>query len=89
MSIKKAARAKTLNNTITLDIEYKRSLPKEGLGFVLIRTVTKMLSGGRMDIEVTVCNEDMEIICCSRQIILVLDAVRRFGTREKILAPRI
>lgn len=46
-----------------------------------------MLSGGRMDLEVTICDENMELVCIGRQTILVLQAARRFGdSKEKKLA---
>ncbi|KAG8165857.1 hypothetical protein KVR01_004409 [Diaporthe batatas] len=76
-------KSKTFNTTATLDVEFKKNLPQEGLRFVLVRTEAKMLSGGRMDIHMTICNEDMELICLARQVILVLEAGRKFqaGTR--------
>lgn len=78
------------NNTLTLDIEFKRRLHENGPRFIFIRCATKMLSGGRMDLEVTILNEDMELLCTSRQVILVLEAVRKFGgSGNKTPPPRI
>lgn len=56
-------KAITLDHEVSLDIEYKRCLPEEGLRFVFVRYETQTLSGGRMDIAVTICNEDMELLC--------------------------
>ncbi|KAL1845922.1 hypothetical protein Daus18300_014413 [Diaporthe australafricana] len=71
------------NHTLTIDIEYKRALPKEGLRFVLMRTAANVLSGGRMQIEVAFCNEDMELVATARQSILVLEASRKFDEKRK------
>lgn len=77
-SIAEAMQASTLNSTIILDIEFKRRIPEEGLPFIFCRTTTKMLQDGRMDLDVTICNEDMELLCTSRQLMLVLEAHRKF-----------
>ncbi|KAK7746424.1 hypothetical protein SLS53_002383 [Cytospora paraplurivora] len=77
-SIAEAMQASTLNSTVVLDIEFKRRLPKEGLRFIFTRTATKLLQGGRMDLDVTICNEDMDLVCTSHQLILVLEAQRKF-----------
>lgn len=46
-----------INTTLTLGIEYKRRLPKNGLRFTFTRATTKTLIDGRMDIDLTICNE--------------------------------
>lgn len=74
---------------MTLEVEFKRILPKDGLRFVLIRTATKMLAGGRMDIEVTILNEEMELLCTARQVLLVLEAGRKFGGGKQEIASRM
>ncbi|KAH8668331.1 thioesterase family protein [Xylariales sp. PMI_506] len=78
-SLKDGMRATIFNNTVTLDIEFKRRLPKEGVQWIFIRTATRSLENGRLDIDVTICNEKMELLCLSRQVILALDAKRKFG----------
>ncbi|KAK8070550.1 hypothetical protein PG997_010753 [Apiospora hydei] len=77
-SLAEAMKATTHNQTVTLDVEFKRRLPPAGLQFVFMRTTTKMLLDGRMDTDLTVHNEDMEILCTSRQVIFVLEAGRKF-----------
>ena len=78
-SIAKAMKATTLNQTATLDVEFKRRLPVEGLQFAFMRTTTKMLRDGRMDVDLTIHDQDMELVCTSRQVILVLEAQRKFN----------
>ncbi|KAI0015457.1 thioesterase family protein [Xylariomycetidae sp. FL0641] len=77
-SVAEALQAEVYNNTVTLDIGFKRRLPKEGLRFIFTRTAAKMLHGGRMDVDITMCNEDMELVCLARQLIVVLEAGRKF-----------
>lgn len=81
-STAQAMQAPFFNITATLDTEYKRRLPKEGIKWIFTRTATKMLKDGRMDADVTICNEDMELICYAQQTILVLPVERRFKPQK-------
>ncbi|KAI0413420.1 thioesterase family protein [Xylaria grammica] len=76
-SLTDALRASVYNQTATLDIEFKRRIPK-GTRFLFTRVTTKMLHEGRMDVDITMCNETMDLLCSARQLILVLDAERKF-----------
>ncbi|KAL0571006.1 hypothetical protein V5O48_010953 [Marasmius crinis-equi] len=78
-TLKDAMQASIFGYTLTLDIEFKRRLPKEGLQWIFQRAATRMLRDGRMDLDVTICDERMELLCLSRQVVLVLDAQRKFG----------
>ncbi|KAL7622207.1 hypothetical protein AAE478_007710 [Parahypoxylon ruwenzoriense] len=77
-SVAETMRASIYNNTVALDIEFKRRLPKEGLRWMFTRTATKMLRDGRMDLDIAMCDEDMELIAVAHQLILVLEAQRKF-----------
>lgn len=79
----------TVNITQTLDIEYKRRLPKEGLRFTFTRATAKSLLDGRMDVDLTICNEDMEVVCLARQLILALGMHKKFGGAAKQPGPKI
>ncbi|KAK9418763.1 putative Thioesterase domain-containing protein [Seiridium unicorne] len=82
-SISEALQASTFNQTISLDIVFKRRLPTKGIPWIFTRTATKMLDGGRMNVDVTICNQDMELLCESHQLVLVLEAQRKFrGSKE-------
>ncbi|KAI0199437.1 thioesterase family protein [Astrocystis sublimbata] len=76
-----ALQASVYNNTVMLDIEFKRRLP-DGLRWVFTRVNTKMLREGRMDVDITMCDENMELLCSARQLILVLEAQRKFRTKS-------
>lgn len=48
-----------------------------------------MLSAGRMDIDVTICDENLGLVCTSRQVILVLEAQRKFTAGKRNSESRI
>lgn len=73
----------TINTTLTLDIEYKCRTPPNGLRFTFTRATAKTLLNGRMDVNLTICNEDMDVVCLARQLILALGVQRKFGIDEK------
>jgi hypothetical protein len=79
----RARREQPFSTTLTLDIEFKKGLPKKGQECTLARTMTKIMQDGRMDLDVTLCDHNMDIICLSRQTLMVVDAERKFGTRNK------
>jgi hypothetical protein len=77
-SLSEAAGAKFSENTVSLDIEFKKRLPEYGLQWIFSRVVTKKLHGGRMDMDITICDESMDLVCLSKQVVLVLDAKKRY-----------
>ncbi|KAI0505279.1 thioesterase-like superfamily-domain-containing protein [Xylaria bambusicola] len=80
-----AMKSSTLNSTITLDIEFTRRISGDARPrFIFTRTAANSLQDGRMNVDVTICNENMELLCTSHQLILVLEAERKFrGGRGK------
>jgi hypothetical protein len=82
-SVKDAVRATTFNMSLTLDIEFKGRLPPRGLDWLFVRAATRMMQDGRMDLDVTLCDHNMDILCLSRQAIHVLEAGRKLGAGNK------
>ncbi|KAK8139139.1 hypothetical protein PG984_002519 [Apiospora sp. TS-2023a] len=78
-SYRELAASSVFNNTVTLDIEFKRRLPREGVRWTFTRAATRMLEAGRMDLDITICNEKMEYLCLARQVVLALDVSRKLG----------
>lgn len=72
-----AMKLKVFNSTAVLDMEFKRRLPMDGIRFGFQRTATKMMLEGRMGIDITICDEDMQLLCTAQQVVLVLDISRR------------
>ncbi|KAF4979163.1 hypothetical protein FZEAL_4591 [Fusarium zealandicum] len=81
-SLAEAATAEIFDNTLTMDIEFKKKLPDSGIQWLFTRALTRKLDKGRMDLELTICDQEMDLICLSRQSVLVLDARRRFKTAK-------
>ncbi|KAK7700139.1 hypothetical protein SLS64_011158 [Diaporthe eres] len=78
-----AKQASTFNTTVVLDMEFKRRLPKEGLRFIFTRTAARTLQDGRLDLDITICDEEMGLVCKAHQLILVLEAERKFRGGKK------
>ncbi|KAI1356968.1 thioesterase-like superfamily-domain-containing protein [Xylaria sp. FL0043] len=80
-----ALKSSTFNSTVTLDIEFTKKIPKDGgPRFVFTRTTANLLQGGRMNVDITICDENMELVCTAHQLILVLETERKFrGGQEK------
>ncbi|KAI0165393.1 thioesterase family protein [Hypoxylon sp. FL1284] len=81
-SLAEAMRVTTYNNTVTLDLEFKKRVP-EDLRWIQTRVETKMLREGRMDVDITMCDSEMELVCTAHQLILVLEAERKFRKKTE------
>lgn len=77
-SFKDAMACETINATMTMDYEFKQRLPEQGQEWVFTRATTKMVRDGRMDMEVLLCNEKLELLCICQQIILITESRRKF-----------
>lgn len=81
-TLKEGMNSATLNVTVTMDLEFKRRLPRDGLRSIFVRLATDMLQDGRMGVDITICNEEMELLCTAHQLIAVLEAKRRFVDKK-------
>jgi acyl-coenzyme A thioesterase PaaI-like protein len=77
-----AMRAKFWYPTVTLNVDMKKHLPAEGVEWLYSRVVTKVVRDGRTDLEVTILDENGEVIALSTQVGLVVNASRNVGTRK-------
>ncbi|KFX95793.1 hypothetical protein V490_03667 [Pseudogymnoascus sp. VKM F-3557] len=82
-SFREAAKATSIDMTLTLDVQYKRRLPKEGLEWVFSRIVARMLDGGRMDLNVTLCDRNMDVLCLANHTVLVVGDQRKYNGGKK------
>ena len=62
--------------TVTLTIDIKKALPVEGVDWLFSRVRAKQIRNGRMDLEVTILNEDGDILALSTHVALIVDAKR-------------
>ncbi|KAL2839330.1 thioesterase-like superfamily-domain-containing protein [Aspergillus pseudodeflectus] len=70
--------------TLTMTIDLKTRIPAEGVEWLYTRVNTKMLRGGRADLEVVALNEQGEPVALGAQTALVVDAARNFARRPSI-----
>ncbi|KAJ5883974.1 uncharacterized protein N7473_010860 [Penicillium subrubescens] len=75
-------KAKFWYPTVTLNIDMKKHLPKEGVEWLYSRVVTKVVRGGRTDLDVTVLDQNGEVVALSTQVGLIVSASRNVGTRK-------
>lgn len=68
--------------TVTLNVDYKKRLPAEGVEWLYSRIHTKVLKDGRLDIDVVVLDESGDIIALATQVGLVISASRNTAGRE-------
>ncbi|KAL3487471.1 thioesterase-like superfamily-domain-containing protein [Aspergillus germanicus] len=62
--------------TVTMNIDLKSRLPREGLEWLHTRVVTRMLRGSRADLEVHILDQDGGLVATSTQVALVVDPAR-------------
>ena len=63
--------------TLTMSTEVKRSLPKEGVKCLYLRTEVKGIHNGRMDLEVLLLDEKMSLIAISHQVAQIVKGVSK------------
>jgi hypothetical protein len=68
--------------TVTLNIDFKKSLPAEGVDWLYSRVVMKSVRNGRMDIEVIIMDEQGEIVALCSHIGLVVPIERNTSGRK-------
>ncbi|KAJ5491475.1 hypothetical protein N7539_003042 [Penicillium diatomitis] len=68
--------------TVTLNVDMKKRLPRDGVEWLYSRIVTKVVRDGRTDLDVTVLDENGEVVALSTQVGLVVSASRNVGSRK-------
>ncbi|EEA25839.1 hypothetical protein TMatcc_005921 [Talaromyces marneffei ATCC 18224] len=68
--------------TVTLNIDFKKSLPPQGVDWLYSRVVMKSVRNGRMDIEVIIMDEQGEIVALCSHIGLVVPIERNTSGRK-------
>lgn len=68
--------------TVTLNIDFKKSLPAQGVDWLYSRVVMKSVRNGRMDIEVIIMDEQGEIVALCSHVGLVVPVERNTSGRK-------
>ena len=76
------AKAKSWYPTVTLNIDVKKRLPPGGVEWLYSRIDTKVVSNGRTDLNVTILDQDGEVVAVGSQVGLVVSASRNLGNRK-------
>ena len=56
-----------------MTLEIKKLLPPQGVKWLFMRAQAKDIANGRMDAEVTILNEKLELVALSHHICFVID----------------
>lgn len=69
--------------TLLLNLDVKKALPPEGADYLFVRAQTKQIKKGRHDIEVTILDEQGDLVALSHHVVLVVDSSRNLAARRK------
>lgn len=70
--------------TVTMSLEVKKALPKEGEEWLRIRVAAKVVQNGRYDAEVAIFDGAGDIVALSNHVALAVDGERNFGRSGKL-----
>ncbi|PLB54132.1 hypothetical protein P170DRAFT_460361 [Aspergillus steynii IBT 23096] len=73
----KMLRAKMVNVSLTMSTEIKQRLPEEGVRWLYLRTECKRVVDGRMDLEVLMFDERMDLIAIGHQTAVLIPPVSK------------
>ncbi|KAK2612034.1 hypothetical protein QQS21_001999 [Conoideocrella luteorostrata] len=63
--------------TLSMSTEIKRKLPSEGVRWLYARSTTKSIVNGRLDIQVLLFNEKMDLIAISNQVNQIIPSTKK------------
>lgn len=72
--------------TVALNLDIKKTLPTHGVEWLFVRVQSRVVRGGRLDLEVVVCDEGMEVVALSNHVTLVLGSERNTAGRQSTKA---
>jgi hypothetical protein len=73
--------------TLSLTLDIKAVPPPQGWEWLYVRIECGTIRGGRMDIDVVICDESSQIVAISRHVAVVVDAARnRVKTKSAVAA---
>ncbi|KAF4908973.1 hypothetical protein CGCF415_v006216 [Colletotrichum fructicola] len=68
--------------TLSLNLDVKRSLPENGVEWLFIRCLAKVIQNGRLDLEVIILDQDQNVVALSNHVNMVLSAERNLMDRS-------
>ncbi|KAF5568560.1 thioesterase family [Fusarium napiforme] len=70
--------------TVSMSLDVKKALPKEGEEWLRIRISAKVVKNRRYEAEVIVFDEDGDVVVLGTHVALVSDGERNWGRKEKL-----
>ncbi|KAJ5740796.1 thioesterase-like superfamily-domain-containing protein [Penicillium malachiteum] len=71
----------TVNVTLSMSTEIKRNLPVDGVRWLYLRTEVKRIVDGRMDMEILLCDEGLELIAVSQHVAQIIPSANKHEKR--------
>ena len=59
--------------TLSMSLEIKKLLPAEGVKWLYVRAEAKQIKNGRLDAEIVILDENMELVALSHQVSSIID----------------
>ncbi|KAK6333952.1 hypothetical protein TWF696_002464 [Orbilia brochopaga] len=69
--------------TLSLCLDIKKALPKEGVKWVYTKVQSQQIKNGRWDLQVVLLDQDGELLATGSQVALMVDAARNTKPRGK------
>ncbi|KAF2261236.1 hypothetical protein CC78DRAFT_361607 [Lojkania enalia] len=66
-----------INVTLSMSTEMKKRLPKDGVRWLYMRSEVKKLEGSRMDLEVLLFDDSMDLVAISHQVAWIVTGVEK------------
>lgn len=68
--------------TLVMNVETKKALPEAGVEWLFIRVTAKMIRNGRLDLEVLILDEMMDLVAVANHVNLILSSERNTSERN-------
>ncbi|CEI38436.1 hypothetical protein FVEN_g12139 [Fusarium venenatum] len=68
--------------TLVMNLDIKKVLPQEGVEWLFIRTEARKIEQGRLDLQVTILDQEGDLVALASHINLVLSASRNLGAKN-------
>jgi hypothetical protein len=68
--------------TLVMNLDIKKPLPQEGVEWLFVRTETRKIHQGRFDLQVSILDQEGDLVALASHINLVLSASRNLGTKN-------
>lgn len=70
--------------TLALNLDVKKALPEEGVEWLFIRSMAKVIQNGRLDLEVIVLDQSGDVVALSNHVNMILSAERNLKERSHL-----